>query len=72
MPSQHEKNLKKKKKKTLKVSSKQKIYPFKEKKKKTKNWCFGRIGRIGKISYDSTILYDLIYDPTIFTILVRF
>ena len=43
----------KKKKKILKASSKQKIYP--KKKKKQKNYVFGRIGRI---SYDPTILYD--------------
>ena len=54
------KKKKKKKKKTLKTSSKQKIYPIKKKKYV--------LGRIGRISYDPTILYD----PTIFSILVRF
>ena len=43
-----------KKIKILKASSKQKIYS-KKKKKKQRNYVFGRIGRI---SYDPTILYN--------------
>ena len=53
-------------KKTLKILSKQKIYP--KKKKKPKFYVFGWISRI---PYDPMILHDLTYDPTIFTILVR-
>ena len=52
----------KKKKKTLKTSSKQKIYPIKKIKKKKKKpkpkiYVFGRIG---KISYDFTIFTILV------------
>ena len=59
--------------KTLNASSKQKIYPIKKiikkkKKKKPKIYVFGRIGRI---PYDPTILYDPTYNLTIFTILVQ-
>ena len=54
-------------KKPLKILSKQKIYP-KKKKKKPKFYVFGRIGRI---PYNPMILHDLMYDPTIFTILVQ-
>ena len=63
-----------KKIKILKPSSKQKIY---QKKKKQKNYVFGRIGRIDRIPYDPTILYDPtrsyhFYNPSaILNVLVR-
>ena len=67
-----------KKIKILKASSKQKIYP---KTKRQKNYVFSRIGRIGRIPYDPTILYDStqsyvrsyhFYDPSaILIVLVR-
>ena len=72
MPSQHEKI------KILKASSKQKSLSQKKKTKNKKNYVFGRIGRI---PYDLTILYDFtrsyvwsyhFYDPNaILNILVR-
>ena len=75
MPSQHEKI------KILKASSKQKSLSQKKKTKKKKNYVFGRIGRIGRIPYDPTILYDStrsyvrsyhFYDPSaILIVLVR-
>ena len=55
MPSQHEKNFKKKKKKTLKALLKQKIYPIKKfKKKKPKIYVFGRI------SYDPSATLNIL------------
>ena len=58
----------KKKNKTLKPSSKQKIYP---KKKKNQNFLF-LVGSIGRIPFDPTILYDPTYDPSaILNVLVR-
>lgn len=42
---------------------------FKKKKKINPN---GRIGKIGRIPYDLTILCNPTYDPTIFAILLRF
>ena len=75
MPSQHEKI------KILKASSKQKSLSQKKKTKNKKNYVFGRIGRIGRIPYDLTILYDStrsyvqsyhFYDPSaILIVLVR-
>ena len=59
----------KKKNKTLKPSSKQKIYP--KKKKKNQNFLF-LVGLIGRIPFDPTILYDPTYDPSaILNVLVR-
>ena len=58
----------KKKNKTLKPSSKQKIYPKKKKKPKF----FVLVGSIGRIPFDPTILYDPTYDPSaILNVLVR-
>ena len=51
-------------KKPLKLHKKKKKIIIKNKKKNPKIYVFGRIGRV---PYDPTILYN----PTIFTILVR-
>ena len=62
MPSQHRKI------KTLKTSSKPKIYPLKKKKKPKIDVLVGSIESVG--SHMILQSYTILHDPTIFTILV--
>ena len=61
----------KKKKKILKASSKQKIYPKKKKENKKIMFLVGLV-ESHMILQSYMILHDPTYNPTIFTILVRF